>query len=151
MEIYVFCTKTLVQRAYSGLQRPGTCAWYASMVPLTETVIAHALSLLLLGGRTCPLQRSLHDRADVREIVVRRFRPMVLALPIKRTAHAVQHTIEPKGEDCHAGPGANPQDESAWSAPRLVAKVGEEAHWNPVLFRGHEGRIWMHFKVGVGQ
>eukprot|EP00241_Pyramimonas_parkeae_P005558 CAMPEP_0114263762 /NCGR_PEP_ID=MMETSP0058-20121206/22745_1 /TAXON_ID=36894 /ORGANISM="Pyramimonas parkeae, CCMP726" /LENGTH=348 /DNA_ID=CAMNT_0001380189 /DNA_START=151 /DNA_END=1197 /DNA_ORIENTATION=+ len=40
------------------------------------------------------------------------------------------------------------QDESAWSAPRLVAKVGEEAHWNPVLFRGHEGRIWMHFKVG---
>ena len=39
----------------------------------------------------------------------------------------------------------------SWSAPRLVAKVEESAHWNPVLFRagaGDSGRIHLWFKVG---
>ena len=36
----------------------------------------------------------------------------------------------------------------AWSAPVLLAKVSEEPHWNPVLFRDAAGRIMLFFKVG---
>lgn len=35
-----------------------------------------------------------------------------------------------------------------WSAPRLVAKVEESAHWNPVLFRAGDGRVHLWLKVG---
>ena len=36
-----------------------------------------------------------------------------------------------------------------WQAPRLIAKVAEEPHWNPVLFLdGHEKAIHLYFKVG---
>lgn len=37
-----------------------------------------------------------------------------------------------------------------WSAPRLVAKVEESAHWNPVIFRTgpSDGRVYLWFKVG---
>ena len=35
-----------------------------------------------------------------------------------------------------------------WSAPREVAKVREDAHWNPVLFRDPSGTITLFFKVG---
>ena len=35
-----------------------------------------------------------------------------------------------------------------WSAPRLVAKVEESAHWNPVIFRAGDGRVHLWFKVG---
>lgn len=35
-----------------------------------------------------------------------------------------------------------------WSTPIEVAKVREDAHWNPVLFRGNDGTIVLYFKVG---
>ncbi|MBX3051128.1 MAG: exo-alpha-sialidase [Caldilineaceae bacterium] len=35
-----------------------------------------------------------------------------------------------------------------WSAPRLVAKAEESAHWNPVIFRAEEGGVHLWFKVG---
>ena len=35
-----------------------------------------------------------------------------------------------------------------WSAPVEVAKIREDAHWNPVLFRAGDGDIILYFKVG---
>lgn len=35
-----------------------------------------------------------------------------------------------------------------WSAPLLIAKLCDEPHWNPVLFRERSGRIALFFKVG---
>lgn len=35
-----------------------------------------------------------------------------------------------------------------WSTPIEVAKIREDAHWNPVLFRGNDGTIVLYFKVG---
>ncbi len=36
----------------------------------------------------------------------------------------------------------------AWAAPVEVAKIRNDAHWNPVLFRSPAGRIFLFFKVG---
>jgi predicted neuraminidase len=36
----------------------------------------------------------------------------------------------------------------SWSAPREVAKLREDAHWNPVLFSKAPGEIILYFKVG---
>jgi predicted neuraminidase len=35
-----------------------------------------------------------------------------------------------------------------WGRPLLAVKVRNEPHWNPVLFRGPAGRIYLYFKVG---
>jgi predicted neuraminidase len=35
-----------------------------------------------------------------------------------------------------------------WSEPFLVVKVNEEPHWNPVLFKAPDERIYLYFKVG---
>jgi len=35
-----------------------------------------------------------------------------------------------------------------WSAPKEVAKIREDAHWNPVLFSDRSGTITLFFKVG---
>jgi predicted neuraminidase len=35
-----------------------------------------------------------------------------------------------------------------WSAPVEIAKIREDAHWNPVLFRSNDGTIVLYFKVG---
>jgi predicted neuraminidase len=35
-----------------------------------------------------------------------------------------------------------------WSAPVEIAKIREDAHWNPVLFRDPSGNITLFFKVG---
>ncbi|MBL0741118.1 sialidase family protein [Chryseolinea lacunae] len=35
-----------------------------------------------------------------------------------------------------------------WSAPIEVAKLREDAHWNPVLFKKPNGEIILYFKVG---
>lgn len=35
-----------------------------------------------------------------------------------------------------------------WSAPIEVAKIREDAHWNPVLFKDPSGAITLFFKVG---
>ena len=35
-----------------------------------------------------------------------------------------------------------------WSAPRQVAKIRHDAHWNPVLFQSSTGKIFLFFKVG---
>lgn len=35
-----------------------------------------------------------------------------------------------------------------WSAPVEIAKIREDAHWNPVLFRTNDGTIVLYFKVG---
>lgn len=35
-----------------------------------------------------------------------------------------------------------------WSAPQQVAKISNEAHWNPVLFGDGKGSIYLYFKVG---
>ena len=35
-----------------------------------------------------------------------------------------------------------------WSRPVEIAKIREDAHWNPVLFQGSDGGIILYFKVG---
>lgn len=35
-----------------------------------------------------------------------------------------------------------------WSKPKLLVKVRDDAHWNPVLFNSQEGRLYLYFKVG---
>ncbi|MFT4155605.1 sialidase family protein [Parafilimonas sp.] len=35
-----------------------------------------------------------------------------------------------------------------WSKPVEIAKIRNDAHWNPVLFQSPEGRIFLFFKVG---
>lgn len=39
--------------------------------------------------------------------------------------------------------------DGAWSAPVRVAKVGEIAHWNPVLFRDPKQGLFLFFKAGA--
>jgi predicted neuraminidase len=36
-----------------------------------------------------------------------------------------------------------------WSEPRLVAKVNDQPHWNPVLFRAPDSSVHLYFKTGV--
>ena len=36
-----------------------------------------------------------------------------------------------------------------WSPPRLLAKVRDHAHWNPVLHAAADGRVYLFFKVGA--
>ena len=36
-----------------------------------------------------------------------------------------------------------------WSPPRLMAKVRDHAHWNPVLHAAADGRVYLFFKVGA--
>ena len=38
--------------------------------------------------------------------------------------------------------------QGCWSAPRRNAKVGDQPHWNPVLYRAPGGRVHLYFKVG---
>ncbi|MCE6990375.1 exo-alpha-sialidase [Dyadobacter sp. CY323] len=35
-----------------------------------------------------------------------------------------------------------------WSAPKEVAKIREDAHWNPVLQNNADGKVYLYFKVG---
>src|SRR5690606_39912426 len=35
-----------------------------------------------------------------------------------------------------------------WSVPTEIAKVRNDAHWNPVLFKSPDGKIILYFKVG---
>jgi len=35
-----------------------------------------------------------------------------------------------------------------WSAPQQVAKIRNDAHWNPVLFNDGKGTVYLYFKVG---
>src|SRR5690606_13655106 len=35
-----------------------------------------------------------------------------------------------------------------WTKPELAVKIRNDPHWNPVLFRTPEGRIYLYFKVG---
>src|SRR5690606_38679913 len=35
-----------------------------------------------------------------------------------------------------------------WSAPDLAVKVRNDPHWNPVLFKAPDGKIYLYFKVG---
>jgi predicted neuraminidase len=37
----------------------------------------------------------------------------------------------------------------AWSKPRLVAKVNDLPHWNPVLFQASDHRVHLYFKTGA--
>jgi predicted neuraminidase len=39
------------------------------------------------------------------------------------------------------------RSDHGWSDPKIVAKINEEPHWNPVLF-DHNGKTWLWFKVG---
>src|SRR5690606_7223187 len=36
-----------------------------------------------------------------------------------------------------------------WSAPRLLIKMNDQAHWNPVLHTVGDGHVQLFFKVGV--
>ena len=38
--------------------------------------------------------------------------------------------------------------EARWSPPRRVAKINDQPHWNPVLFRDPAGVVHLYFKVG---
>ena len=35
-----------------------------------------------------------------------------------------------------------------WLAPQQVAKIRDDAHWNPVLFNDGKGTVYLYFKVG---
>jgi predicted neuraminidase len=35
-----------------------------------------------------------------------------------------------------------------WSAPKEIAKIREDAHWNPVLQKTADGKVILYFKVG---
>jgi predicted neuraminidase len=35
-----------------------------------------------------------------------------------------------------------------WSKPKLLVKVRDDAHWNPVLFNSPDGRLYLYFKIG---
>lgn len=35
-----------------------------------------------------------------------------------------------------------------WSAPKILAKIAPEAHWNPILFVGQDNLLYCYFKVG---
>lgn len=35
-----------------------------------------------------------------------------------------------------------------WSAPKLLVKVRNDPHWNPVLFNAPNGKVYLYFKVG---
>lgn len=35
-----------------------------------------------------------------------------------------------------------------WSEPKLVAKIRNDPHWNPVLFNAPDGKMYLYFKVG---
>lgn len=35
-----------------------------------------------------------------------------------------------------------------WSKPYLAVKIRKDPHWNPVLFNGPDGRVYLYFKVG---
>ncbi|MDR2233097.1 MAG: exo-alpha-sialidase, partial [Tannerella sp.] len=39
-------------------------------------------------------------------------------------------------------------EEGRWSPPRRVAKIRNDAHWNPVLFNDGKGTVYLFFKVG---
>lgn len=52
-----------------------------------------------------------------------------------------------EGRDDVAIWGAH-RDPGGWSAPRLLAKVDDRPHWNPVLFAAADGRLHLFFKVG---
>lgn len=39
-------------------------------------------------------------------------------------------------------------DGATWSKPVEVAKLREDPHWNPVLFKSPSGKIYLYFKVG---
>lgn len=45
--------------------------------------------------------------------------------------------------------GAARDRNGMWEAPRRIARAADEAHWNPVLFRGADGRLHLWFKTGV--
>lgn len=36
-----------------------------------------------------------------------------------------------------------------WSQPRLLIKMNDQAHWNPVLYYAGDGVVHLYFKVGV--
>ncbi|MDF9796633.1 putative neuraminidase [Catalinimonas alkaloidigena] len=36
----------------------------------------------------------------------------------------------------------------SWSTPEEVAKIREDPHWNPVLFKDENGEVFLFFKVG---
>ncbi len=36
----------------------------------------------------------------------------------------------------------------AWSAPKEISKIREDAHWNPVLAQSPDGKVILFFKVG---
>ena len=38
--------------------------------------------------------------------------------------------------------------QTKWSHPRLIAKINNKPHWNPVLFRTPDERLLLFFKVG---
>ncbi|MCX8065669.1 MAG: exo-alpha-sialidase [Candidatus Hydrogenedentes bacterium] len=40
------------------------------------------------------------------------------------------------------------KNQRGWSKPTKIAKVKEEAHWNPVLFRDQKDIVYLFFKVG---
>lgn len=35
-----------------------------------------------------------------------------------------------------------------WSEPKMVAKLRNDPHWNPVLFNAPDGKMYLYFKVG---
>jgi predicted neuraminidase len=58
---------------------------------------------------------------------------------------------ESKKEASPAPPNAASARGTSWSEPRLIAKVSDDAHWNPVLFAlsPSGSDLCLHFKVGA--
>ena len=40
------------------------------------------------------------------------------------------------------------EKDGKWTKPSVLAKVNDEAHWNPVLYQDPDGAMWVYFKTG---
>lgn len=53
-----------------------------------------------------------------------------------------------KEKDDDVGIWMSKGNPNAWTSPKEVAKIRNDAHWNPVLFQDKNGEIYLYFKVG---
>ena len=53
-----------------------------------------------------------------------------------------------KEKDPDVGIWLSKGSQGSWSAPHQVAKIRNDAHWNPVLFDDGKGTVYLYFKVG---
>lgn len=123
---------------------------------LTRINVAALQKKIIAGGQSLDLSDYggfLRHKLFVREFVFEDDRPFA-------TCHAstlVQLTNARFLAAWFGGSGEGHEDvgiwaaerrESQWSKPRLVAKISDEPHWNPVLARAADHSLRLYFKTG---